>query len=156
MFDTFDIILPKLRPLPHVQVRHLETPFGIDNRRYVHVGDARVGRMEFAREAFSDVAAWAGSPDRGGWTVLLACEEANAAAESDDAWRAFLEGVRTILAGHTKWRVTCESDCDQHALEELTLTPDALVELLDSCRARGQYPIAFRSEAGLGISGRPR
>lgn len=151
-FDTFDILLPKLRLIPPVEVRHLETPFGVHDSWYVYVGDARVGRMELARVAFSDVARWAGSPDRGDWTVLLAREAANAAVKSDADWRTFLDAVRTILVGHTRWRVTCESDCDQHELEELKLTPDTLVELLDSYRARGENLVAFRSEAGLGDS----
>ena len=152
MFDTFDILLPTLRQLPPVAVRNVETAFGIDNTRYVYVGDVRVGRIELARVAFGDVAAWAGSLEWGGWTVLLAREEANVAVQSDAAWRSFLDGVRTILVGHTGWRVTCESDCDQHELENLKLTADSLVELLDSYRARGHFPIAFRSEAGLGVS----
>src|SRR5207302_6744825 len=123
---------------------------GPDGSRYLYVGDIQLARVVPARVAFSDVGAWAGSPDRADWTVLLLRDPANAAAEDDDAWEGFLEALRAILHGHPQWRVTCESDCDQYPVEMLELTPDTLVSLLDSYRSTRHFPIAFCSEwAGL-------
>jgi hypothetical protein len=43
--------------------------------------------------------------------------------------------------------VTCESDCDQHPLENLVLSPARLAELLDSNRRTGSRPISLRASS---------
>jgi len=147
MFDTFDVLVPKLLPLPLIDVRQHMSAFGRDERRYLYVGDVRLAWVVPVSVAFEDVRTWAGSSDRANWTALLLRDEANAAATDDIAWAAFLQALRTILAGHQEWRVTCESDCEQYPLHQLSLTADALVALLGSYRDTSHFPIAFWAES---------
>ncbi len=69
------------------------------------------------------------------------------AANSDDTWAAYLGALRTLLAAHAKWRVTCESSCDQEPVSVLDLTAPALVDLLDSYRTTRYQTIAFCVES---------
>jgi hypothetical protein len=147
MFDTFDVLVPKLLPVPLTEIRQHMTAFGPDERKYLYVGEVRLARVIPASVAFSSIPAWTGSPGRATWTALLLHDEANAAVTDDGAWMAFLRALRTILEGHHEWRVTCESDCDQCSVEQLSLTPDALVRLLGSYRETRQFPIAFCAES---------
>lgn len=146
MFDTFDILVPQLLSLAGVETRQRETAFGLDEDKHVFVRDVRIGRVAVASVAFSAVEAWAGASDRAQWTVLLLAQQASSAAQHDAAWAAYLDAVLTILEGHPTWRVTCESDCDQHPLVRLDLTPEELVTTLDQYRNGRHYPIAFYCE----------
>ncbi len=147
MFDTFDVIVPKLLPLPELSIRHRETAFGLDDTRGVYFREVRLGRVVQAHVAFSNVEASAGSADRADWDVVLLHAEANAAAEHDGAWAGFLDALRALLEQHARWRVTCESDRDQYPVSRLSLDPTTLVELLDSYRTTHHFPIAFFSDS---------
>ena len=147
MFDTFDIIVPKLTDWPGLTVVPHETVFGRTDVTSVYVKNIRIGRTVPARVAFSAIEAWTGSLDRADWDVILLEAEANAASNYDGAWAEFLTAVREFLVHQPKWRVTCESDCDQYPTPELALTADSLIELLDSYRRTNHFPIAFFSES---------
>jgi len=146
MFDVFDVYVPRLLPLPTTEIRQHWTAFGPDERRYLYVGELRLARVLPAHAAYTDVRTWTGSGDRGDWTALLLVEDANAAVTNDATWAAFLGALQTILVGHPRWRIRCESDCDQHPLESLSLAPDALVRLLESYHESRHFPIAFLTE----------
>lgn len=144
MFDTFDILVPELAT-SGIELRQHQSVFGPAEDQYVYVGGLKFARLLLARDAFSNVRAWTGSDDRAMWTVLLANAEAGAAAAQDDSWTKFLEALKSVLRAHSFWRVTCESDCDQHPLERVTLSPEAFAELLDSYRREGARPIAVQA-----------
>jgi hypothetical protein len=146
MFSVFNVIVPTLLPLPTTEVRHHMTAFGSDERQYLYVGEVKLARVLPAHAAFSDIRAWTGSADRGNWIAIVLHEEANAAVINDATWPAFLGALQTVLVSHPRWRVRCESDCDQHPLERFSLAPDALVRLLDSYRESRHFPIAFSAE----------
>jgi hypothetical protein len=146
MFNIFDVIVPTLLPLPTTGIRQHSTAFGPDEGRYLYVGEVRLARVLPTHAAYRDVRAWTGSGDRGNWTALVLHEDANAAAINDRTWAAFLGALQTLLLGHPRWRVRCESDCDQYAIEKFSLAPDTLVRLLDSYRENRHFPIAFSAE----------
>lgn len=98
MFDTFDILVPKLLPCPSVDIRQQERAFGVDEDRYVYVRDIKLGKMMLASVAFSAIEAWTGARDRADWTVLFLHEEANEAAQDDGIWETYLEAVLTVLS----------------------------------------------------------
>lgn len=145
MFDTFDLLVPKLLPVPGLDIRQGKSAFGLDDERDVYMRDVKLGRAMLASEAFSAVEAWTGAPGRESWTVVLLSKEANTAAKQDGTWEAYLKALATLLRSHPLWRVTCESDCDQDLLERRMLTPDALVALLDRYR-ESRHPVAFYAE----------
>ena len=143
MFDVFDILVPELST-DHLEVRQQQTAFGSSDDRFAYVGDLRFAQIVTARQAYTSLEAWTGAPGRAGWTVLLAAPAANAAAGDDDTWARFLAALMLVLRGHATWRVNCESDCEQHPLEELELAPERLSQLLESYRSRGTRPIAVQ------------
>jgi hypothetical protein len=108
--------------------------------------------MKFAQvvtagQAYTNVEAWAGAPERAGWTVLLAAQPANAAAATDETWARFLAALVLVLRVHSTWRVTCESDCEQHPVDKIELSPESLSEFLDSHRRKSVRPIAVQISA---------
>ena len=147
MFDTFDIIVPRLIHSAGLSTRHPdpEGAFRHTDSAGVYVHGVRIGSTLVANVAYSNVAAWTGSVDRADWDVVCLRDDANAAAAHDDTWTTFLTAVRAFLTMHPHWRITCESDCDQHPLEHFTLKPTELVDLLDTYRRTGL--IAFWAEA---------
>ncbi len=147
MFDTFDVIMPRLLLPPKFSIRQHETAFGLDSTRGVYFGEVRLGRVVPLHVTFGDVEAWTGAFDRAYWDVVLLYAEANAASENDQTWAEFLGGLRALLDAHTRWRITCESDCNQYPVRQLFLTAGTTVELLDSYRETRHYPIAFFSES---------
>lgn len=64
---------------------------------------------------------------------------------NDETWARFLGALVSVLTPHTLWRVTCESDCDQHPLKKLALSAESLSRLLDSYRTVGSGPIALQA-----------
>ena len=148
MFDTFDVLVPDLNLPAGFELRQHQTAFGPDDSVFLYVAEAQFARVLPAREAFSAVEAWTGVPGREGWTVLLLSAYANAATRDSGSWASFLAALRVILENHPVWRVTCESDCDQHPVETFVLAPGALVDLLDTYRNAAHYPIAFHAECG--------
>lgn len=145
MFDTFDILVPKVLASPPLEVRRDETLDGPDDQRFLYVGTVKMARVLPAHVAFSNVVGWTGSPLRAKWTTLLVRDQANVAVRDDGDWLAFLDALRTVLMAHPEWRVTCESDCEQYPLETLDLTPDEMVAQLASYRRTHHFPIAFCS-----------
>lgn len=146
MFDVFEILVPELSS-PAISIWQRESSFGLDDRRVLFVADTRLGSLGTARDRFRDVASATGGPDRGRWIVVSLREEANAAAAQDETWRAFLDALGRFLAGQPRWRVTCESDCDQHPLQRLQgVDARGLLAHLDALRAAASYPIAFHAE----------
>ena len=143
MLDTFNVLVPTLRMFPSAEIRQHQTAFGPDETRYLFVQEVKIAHIVPESVASSSVTPWAGSPDRDAWTALILSKEANLAANSGDTWAAYLAALRTLLAAHTKWRVICESDCDQHRVSMLHLTAPALVNLLDSYRTTYHRPIAL-------------
>ena len=83
------------------------------------------------------------------WTVLELRSDANTAAQHDTTWTTYLRALGALLECHPKWRVTCESDCDQYSLQALQLTVETLLEKLDEYRKTDHYPIAFCAESGV-------
>lgn len=146
MFDTFDILLPNLLPIPGGEIQQRETAFGLDDRKFLYIDNIQLAIVLPAKTAFSAVEAWTGAPNRDQWSALLVANRANEAATDSTSWSAFLESIRIVLKAHPIWRVTCESDCDQHALQCLALDPDSLVELLDQYRNTNHFPISFYTE----------
>ena len=146
MFDTFDILVPALLSSPLLSIRTPETTFGSADERCLYVRNDKLGKVLPAHVAFSSIEAWTGAPNRADWTVLLVHEQANLAAQDDVSWRAFLDAVHFVLTIHPKWRVTCESDCEQYPLERMHLTPEGTVALLDSYRKTGPFPISLCCE----------
>jgi len=126
MFDVFDVVVPALLPLSAIEVRQCKTAFGVDERRYLYLGEVRLAHVLPAHAAYSNVRAGTGSAGRDDWIALALHDEANAAVINEETWAAFLGALQTLLMGHLRWRVRCESDCDQHPLERFTLAPDAL------------------------------
>lgn len=143
MFDTFDVLVPELRTFASAEIRQRRTTVGLDEIKRLFVQGIALGRIIRADAAYSNVVAWTGAPDRAGWTALVLSQDANAAADDDVAWPGYLNALRTLLTEHSTWRVTCESDCEQHPVQMLELGVDALVNLLDSYRTSGYFPIAF-------------
>ncbi len=146
MFDTFDILVPRLVPMRDAGVRQGETAFGPDDIQHLDVGDTRLGRVWVASKLYSNLVTWTGSLDRANWTVIVARDAGNAAARLDPLWKRFCWALRCFLLAHPTWRVQCESDCDQHQIEKFSLGRSELVDLLDGYRARRHYPIAFVAE----------
>lgn len=146
MFDTFDILLPNLLPILGGEIRQRETAFGLDDRKFLFIGNTQLAMVLPAKTAVRSVEAWTGAPDRDQWTVLLVAKQANDATTDATSWSAFLESIRAVLKVHPVWRVTCESDCEQHALQSLSLDPDSLVELLNQYRSTNHFPISFYTE----------
>ncbi|MFO0550920.1 MAG: hypothetical protein U0271_21195 [Polyangiaceae bacterium] len=147
MFEVFEVVVPKLLQNAEVTVRAIETAFGRDETLTVHVGSLRLGPARPAHIAFSDVEHWAGSRERAHWTVVSVHTLANAAAGQDSSWAEFLSALRVLLELHPKWRISCESDCDQYPRTSLSLTVGAVLELLDAYRASPQTPIAVTCES---------
>lgn len=145
MFDVFDILVPKLSAMARLEVRQQQTAFGLSDDRFAYYHNLRFARVLAAADAYSDVEAWAGSVERADWVVLLAGGTASRAAESDDTWARFLEGLVSVLSAHTFWQVICESDCDQYPTEHCQLSPQGLSALLDSYRTDGVWPIALQA-----------
>jgi hypothetical protein len=133
MFDVLDVLVPDFSTC-HADIRPTPTVFGpADDRTYHGV---RLGHLALAGDVYRDAA-------RADWTVLVAADAANRAAESDQCWAVFLEGLVLILAQQREWRVTCESDCDQYPCERLRCSPADLSQRLDSYRRRRHFPIAL-------------
>lgn len=146
MFDIFEIRVPELSS-PAISIWQRGSSFGLGDRRVLFVADTRLGSLGTARDRFRDVASATGGPDRGRWIVVSLREEANAAAAQDETWRAFLDALGRFLAGQPRWRVTCESDCDQHPLQRLQgVDAGGLLAHLDALRAAASYPVAFHAE----------
>lgn len=146
MFDVFEILVPELSS-PVISIWQRESAFGLDDGRVLFVADTRMGSLGIARDHFRDVASATGGPDRGHWIVVSLREEANAAAAQDETWRAFLDALGRFLAGQPRWRVTCESDGDQHPLRILRVVDaGALLAHLDALRSTPSYPFAFHLE----------
>ena len=144
MFDVFDILLPELSTDARLEVRQHQTAFGTSDDRFAYVDGMKFAQVVKAQEVYSNVAARAGSAERANWTVLLVSATANEAAMNDETWTKFLGALLIVLSTHTAWRVICESDCDQHPLEELELSADGLSRLLDSYRSAGFRPLAVQ------------
>jgi hypothetical protein len=147
MFDVLDVLVPGLSTDARFEVRQEQTAFGPSDDRFAHVDGMRFAQIVMARDVYTNVEAGTGSSGRDGWTVLLAAGVANAAAGDDETWGKFLAALVVVLSAHTFWRVTCESDCDQHPLEKLKLSPQHLSRLLDSYRSKGQRLIAIQASA---------
>ena len=150
MFDTFDVLVPKL-DLPHgFELIQQKTALGPDESVYLCADSLQFARVLRAREAFdhSALESWTGAAEREHWTVLLFNDCGNSCARSSILWPRFLAGLRAILENHPVWRVTCESDCDQHPLERMHLSSAELVALLDRYRDTHFTPIAFYAEIG--------
>jgi hypothetical protein len=148
MFDVFEILIPELSTNARLEIRQKQTAFGSSDDRFVYVDGTRFARIVMAREAYSNVEVTAGSAGRVNWTLLLAAATANEAAMNDETWARFLAALALILATHAFWRVTCESDCEQHPIERLALSADRLSQLLDSHRSTGFQHIAIQVSAG--------
>ena len=149
MFDTFVILVPELTDWSELSIRQRQTAFGPVDEAIAHVREVPIGSVVgLAQDTFTAnaIQAWAGGLGRELWTVLSLQSAANSAAAIDHTWSAFLGAVRDLLEHHPTWRVQCESDCDQHSLTRMSLTPTQLAELLDSYRATNFYPIAFLAE----------
>lgn len=143
MFDTFDILVPEI-VTSCIELRQHETAFGPEEDKFAYIRGVEFARVLVARNAYTAMRGWTGSEDRESWMVLVAHEQANEAAASDDAWANFLDLLVTVLRAHEFWRVRCESDCDQHPIEKLILSPEDLSLLLNSLRSSGARRIAFR------------
>lgn len=113
MFDVFDILVSDPSSDPRFELRHQQGAAGLSDDRILYCDGTRIARVALAKEAYTNVEAWTGSPDRGSWTVFLANGPANEAAANDDAWARFRAALVRLLQAHRSWRVTCESDCDQ-------------------------------------------
>ena len=155
MFDVFDLLIPRLAVGAGIEVRQHQTAFGPDEREIVFVHECPVGQRGVAAQFYTHLEGWAGSETRRDWTVIAAAQCANAAAPSDADWDRFLSSVRHILDGQDAWRVTCESDCDQHTIAELPASITDLVSVLNRARSTRQSPIAFRMDTGAESSSEP-
>ena len=95
--------------------------------------------------AYSDVDFWTGSPSRSNWDVLVMAATANDAATSEENWQRFLSAFVCLLNLHSVWCVNCESDCDQHDLEALELSPEDLAVRIGATRSGLEPHIALRA-----------
>lgn len=145
MFDVFDILVPELSADARIEVRSRQTAFGQSDERTVYVSGVRMGEIAKARNVCANVEAGTGAMEQGVWTVLIAAAAANDAAAADATWVRFLDAFVVALSVHQVWMVTCESDCEQHPLEKVALSPDSLAKLLDSHRRTGSLPISFQA-----------
>ena len=135
MFDVFHIQIPTLALGASVEVRQQETAFGLADDRKVYVDGLEFGRVLQAKEAYSNLQAWMGSPDRATWSVLIVGPTARAASRDDGRWSRFLSALILVLQAHEAWVVRCESDCDQRPVERLEISAERLATLLDGMRA---------------------
>lgn len=143
MFDVFDILVPELFT-SCIEVRQHETAFDADQDKFAYIRGVEFAQVLVARDAYTAVRGWTGSEDRESWIVLVAHEQANEAAASDHAWANFLDRLVTVLRAHEFGRVWCESDCEQHPVEKLILSPEDLSAVLNALRSSGAHRIAFR------------
>lgn len=112
MFDVFDIVLGHLSTGTRIEVRQRETAFGLSDEQIVYVDGMMIACVD---------------PTSGlGRTVLLASTAANQASADDADWKRLLRGLVVLLDAHPGWRVTCESDCDQHPIRQSVLSPKTL------------------------------
>lgn len=135
MFDVFDIQIPSLAPSAPVEIRRRATAFGLSDERVAYVAGVKFGRVCQADEAYSNVQAWMGSPDRANWMVLSVAPAAREAADDDALWPEFLAALVSVLQAHEVWVVRCESDCDQQPVERREISVERLARLLDDLRA---------------------
>ncbi|MCA9630742.1 MAG: hypothetical protein KC766_23895 [Myxococcales bacterium] len=152
MFDVFDVLIPCLVVGEGIQVRQHQTAFGPDEREIVFVHDTPVGERAIASAVYTHLEGWTGSESRAAWTVIVAAHHANTAARSDTDWDRFLNALRHILERQEGWRVTCESDCDQHAIANLPASATELVAVLDRARSSQEMPISFRMDTATASS----
>jgi hypothetical protein len=145
MFNVFDILVPALALGAGLDVRPRETAFGLTEDRFAYVGGLEFAKVLPASIAYTDVSAWTGAADRGAWTVLQAQAHANQLVDDDDGWKAFLDALVLVLRVHDDWRVTCESDCDQAPLENVSLSPEQLSVILDGWRRSAARCVALRA-----------
>jgi hypothetical protein len=148
MFDVFDILVPALALGAGLDVRPRATASGLTEDKFAYVGALEFAKVLPANIAYADVSAWTGAPDRGAWTVLLAHAHANQLVDDDDGWKAFLDALVLVLRAHDVWHVTCESDCDQTPLENVSLSPEQLAEILDGRRSSAARFVALRATPG--------
>ena len=98
LFDVFDIIVPELAWNSGLEVRSRMSAFGPSDDKFAYFCDLRFAEVTLAKNAYTNIEAWAGASDRGSWTVLLASKPANEAAGSDQAWAMFLNALTTVLS----------------------------------------------------------
>jgi hypothetical protein len=143
MFDVLDILLPALSTNGLIEVRHRDSAFGKSDDAVAYYDGVRLGDV-LPQQLVSGAVTWPDSESHARWTVLLAGSTANTASTSDETWQQFLNAFVATLKLHNDWRVRCESDCDQHVLRSLELTPDELGRILDTHRAQPSAPLAWR------------
>ena len=146
-FDVFDILVPVLSSNSGLEVRQFQTAFGTDDDKFAYFEELKFAKVVLAKDAYANVETWPGSAKWTSWTVLLAARQANEALRRDETWKKFLDALESVLRANEDWLVICESDCDQHPVENLKLSPEKLLALLNEYRANRHYPIAIKVSA---------
>lgn len=142
MFDVLDIAIAEADS-PRIEVRPRESAFGTSDQASVYVDGVELGELDSTRGGLDG--SWVPSTDRARGCVLSASRTANDAARSDESWGQFLSALRTVLSAQPAWAVLCETDGDQHAVQELRESPERIAGLLDAHRSRRVAPLAFRA-----------
>lgn len=147
MFEIFNIHLPKLSTTSGLELRQHRSAFGLSEEKFAYLNGVRFAYVLEAKDAYSNIETWLGSKNRSNWIILLTAPAANEAATNDKTWATFLAGLVSVLSLSTDWQVVCESICDQFPIEQVTLSPENLSQILDSYRSIQHFPISFRASA---------
>jgi hypothetical protein len=134
MFDALTILLPSLSADVPLEIRQRESAFGANDERVAHIEGLPFARVHPTKT--SD-----------GLEILSAAGQANEAARNNETWSRFLVAIVLVLDAHAGWRVICESDCDQHPIEERQLSAMELSQVLDCYRNSRRGPIALHASA---------
>ena len=143
MFDVFDIQMPIFAVGSGFEVRRHESTFGPSDDEFMYCNGMKFARVLLANQAYSDIERWAGSSERADWTVLSVAMAANNAVTADRTWAEFCAALILILEAHSFWRVICESDCEQHPIQKMRLSPEGLAHHLNLVRTESVSPIAL-------------